>query len=150
MGSFDIVGILQDVPARARYSSRMTTIKGTFDVTMHPEPPYFEGEGVSLARAVFEKTFHGPLSARGRVEFLSVRAGQSAAYVALERIEGTVDGKRGSFVATHKAQASSSGKTLVIEIVPGTGTGELVGLSGTIDVEIVEGKHYYTMNFEIA
>lgn len=127
----------------------MITIKGTFDVTMHAEPPYFEEDGVTLARATFDKTFYGPLSAQGVVQFLSVRAGANAAYVALERIEGTLQGRHGSFVATHKAQASSTGKSLTIEIVPGTGTAELRGIEGTMDIEIVEGKHLYTLHFTL-
>lgn len=125
----------------------MTTVHGTFDVKMNPEPPYFEQDGVTLARATFDKTFHGPLSAKGTVQFLAVRAGTNAAYVALERIEGTLEGRQGSFVATHKAVASSSGRSLSIEIVPGTGTGQLSGLEGTIEVDIVDGKHFYTMHF---
>ena len=127
----------------------MPTVHGTFDVTMHPEPPYSERDGVTLARAVFDKTFHGPLTATGRVEFLSVRAGENAAYVALERIEGTLDGRAGSFVVTHRALASRAAKTLQIEVVPGTGTGALAGLEGTIDVEIVEKKHHYTMTYAL-
>ncbi|MCA9606542.1 MAG: DUF3224 domain-containing protein [Myxococcales bacterium] len=127
----------------------MTTIRGTFDVTMHAEPPHFERDGVAIARATFDKTFHGPLSAESHVDFLSVRAGEHAAYVAIERIEGTVDGKAGSFVVTHKAQASSDGAALAIEVVPGTGTGELAGLTGTIDVEITDGVHHYAMTYAL-
>lgn len=127
----------------------MPIVRGTFDVKMTPEPPYSDRDGVTLARATFDKTFHGPLSAKGEVQFLSVRAGTDAAYVALERIEGTLDGRAGSFVATHKAQASSTGRTLVIEIVPGTGTGELRGITGTIDIEIVEGKHHYAVDYAL-
>jgi len=125
----------------------MSTVQGTFDVTMHAEPPYSERDGVSLARATFDKTFHGPLSATGQVQFLSVRAGDHAAYVALERIEGTLEGRAGSFVVTHVANASKSGRTLVIEVVPGTGTGELTGIEGTIGIEIVEKQHHYTLTY---
>jgi Protein of unknown function (DUF3224) len=127
----------------------MRTVRGEFDVTMHAEPPYFDRDGVTLARATFDKTFHGPLSATGSVQFLSVRAGTNAAYVAIERIEGTLEGRRGSFVVTHKATASSSAMSLTVEIVSGTGTEELQGLEGTIDIEIVDGKHYYTMHYEL-
>lgn len=127
----------------------MNTIRGTFDVKMTPEPPYSDANGVTLARATFDKTFHGPLSATGSVQFLSVRAGTNAAYVALERIEGTLEGRQGSFVVTHKAVASSNGRSLVIEIVSGTGTHELSGIEGSIEVEIVEGKHFYIMHFTL-
>jgi hypothetical protein len=76
-----------------------------------------------------------------------VRAGEHAAYVALERIDGTLDGKAGSFVVTHRALASASGQSLSIEIVPGTGTGALAGITGTMHIEIVDKKHLYTVDY---
>lgn len=127
----------------------MHTARGTFYVTMHPEPPYSDRDGVVLARAVFDKTFRGALAATGRVEFLSVRAGEHAAYVALERIEGTLDGRAGSFVVTHRARASSQGRSLEIDVVAGTGTGALVGLEGTIAIDIVDKVHHYTMTYSL-
>ncbi|MFN0247290.1 MAG: DUF3224 domain-containing protein [Kofleriaceae bacterium] len=127
----------------------MPTAKGKFDVKMNPEPPYFEGSGVTLARATFDKIFHGALSGKGLVQFLSVRAGEHAAYVAMERIEGTLDGKTGSFVVTHKALASAEAKSLVIEIVPGTGTEGLAGISGTMHVDIVDKQHLYTIEYSL-
>lgn len=127
----------------------MNTVVGTFDVTMHPEPPFVDGDGVVLARATFDKTFFGPLSATSHAQFLSVRAGTNAAYVALERIEGTLAGRQGSFVVTHKAFQSPSEKNLLVEIVPGTGTGELAGISGSIAIEIRDGKHHYSLRYAL-
>ncbi|MEN9581876.1 MAG: hypothetical protein RJA70_4885 [Pseudomonadota bacterium] len=127
----------------------MPTAKGPFNVKMNPEPPYFEGEGVTLARATFDKEFHGPLSATSLVQFLSVRAGEHAAYVALERIEGSIDGRQGSFVVMHKALASATEKSLVIEIVPGTGTGDLAGITGTMQIEVVNKEHAYTLDYTL-
>jgi len=128
----------------------MNTVRGTFDVTMHAEPPYFERDGVALARATFDKTFHGALDATSQVQFLSVRAGEHAAYVALERIEGSLEGRRGSFVVTHVAQASRTGRSLVVTIVPGTATGELEGLTGSIEIEIRDKVHYYALHYALA
>lgn len=127
----------------------MPAAKGTFDVKMNPEPPYFEGEGVTLARATFDKRFHGPLTATSQVQFLSVRAGDHAAYVALERIEGSLDGRAGSFVVTHKATAAGTAPSLAIEIVPGTGRGALEGITGTMQIEIIEKQHVYTIAYEL-
>jgi Protein of unknown function (DUF3224) len=127
----------------------MPTAQGTFDVKMNPEPPYYEGAGVTLARATFNKTFHGELSGTSLVQFLSVRAGEHAAYVALERIEGTLGGMAGSFVVTHKALASVEAKSLVIEIVPGTGTGALAGIAGTMLIDIVDKQHFYTVEYSL-
>jgi Protein of unknown function (DUF3224) len=127
----------------------MPIAQGTFEVKMNAEPPYFEADGVTLARATFDKTFHGPLSATGHVQFLSVRASEHAAYVALERIEGSLEGKSGSFVATHQAFASPGERSLQITIVPGTATGGLTGLTGKMLIEVVEGKHNYTLDYHL-
>ncbi|MBL8715585.1 MAG: DUF3224 domain-containing protein [Myxococcales bacterium] len=127
----------------------MSTAQGTFDVTMRAEPPYSDRDGVTLARATFDKTFHGPLAATSEVQFLSVRAGEHAAYVALERIDGTLEGRAGSFVVTHLARASKEAKTLSIEIVAGTGTGDLVGIEGTMEIQIVEKQHRYTVTYTL-
>jgi Protein of unknown function (DUF3224) len=127
----------------------MPLAHGSFDVKMNPEPPYFEADGVTLARATFDKTFHGPLSATSQVQFLSVRANEHAAYVALERIVGSLDGRVGSFVVTHRAVASAKARSLEIEIVPGTGTGALHGLTGKMVIDIVDGKHLYTVDYTL-
>lgn len=125
----------------------MPVIQGTFEVKMNPEPPSFEGEGVTIGRATFDKTFSGPLAATGRVEFVSVRAGDVAAYVAIERIAGTLDGRTGSFVVTHQARADKSGQSLKVEVVAGSGRGELAGLRGTITIAIIERVHHYTFDY---
>ncbi len=140
---------VQDRTTLVGYATFMNTVHGSFDVKMNPEPPYHEANGVTLARATFDKTFHGPLSAKGSVQFLSVRAGANAAYVALEHIEGTLDGRRGSFVALHKALASSTDRSLTVEIVPGTGAGDLSGITGSVEIDVVDGKHFYTLHFAL-
>jgi hypothetical protein len=69
--------------------------KGTFEVTMQGEPPFDVHEGVSLSRASFDKKFAGPLQATSKVQMLAARTpvNDSAGYVAIERIVGTLDGK---------------------------------------------------------
>lgn len=138
-----------DEPQRTWYGAFMPILKGTFEVKMNPEPPYFEGEGVTLARATFDKKFAGPLQATSVVQFLSVRAGGHAAYVAMERIEGSLEGRSGSFVVMHKALASPSDRSLSIDIVPETGTGALAGISGSMQIDIVEKQHFYTLDYAL-
>lgn len=121
----------------------MPIVSGTFDVKMNPEPPSIDDDGVTIARATFDKTFHGPLSATGRVDFVSVRAGDDAAYVA------TLDGRAGSFVVTHRALAGAAGRTLAVDIVPGTGRGALVGLRGAITIDVIDRVHHYTFNYAL-
>lgn len=131
----------------------MPTITGSFDVTMHAEPPYDTRDGVMLGRATFDKTFHGGLNAKGLVHMLSARSGarkDSAAYVALERIEGTLDGRRGTFCVTHQGTMNRGSDSLVISVVPDSGTGELEGLSGSMRIRIEDGKHFYDFDYSLS
>lgn len=118
---------------------------------MQGEPPLLERDGISLGRARFDKKFHGALEATGVVHMTSVRTTirNSAAYVAVERIEGTVEGKRGSFCVTHVASMNRGAESLVISVVPDSGTGELVGLSGQMKIRIVERKHFYDFDYAL-
>ena len=126
-----------------------TVARGTFEVTMTPEPPYDTTDGVSLGRVSFEKTFSGELTATGRVQMLAARTAvpTSAAYVALERITGTLAGREGSFTVTHLGRATASARTLDVAIVPDSGTGGLTGIAGTMKIDIVEGKHLYEIEY---
>jgi hypothetical protein len=119
---------------------------------MQGGPPFDVRDGISLGRARFDKEFSGALEAHSVVHMTSVRTtiANSAAYVAIERIEGAVDGKRGSFCVTHLASMTRGADALVISVVPDSGTGELVGLSGQMKIRIVEGKHFYDFEYALA
>jgi hypothetical protein len=125
--------------------------KGPFEVTMAGEPPYEIVESVSLSRASFEKKFQGPLDATSKVTMLAARTKveNSAGYVAAERIIGTLDGKPGTFVMLHLAVMNRGTPTLTVVIAPDSGTGELTGISGHMDIQIVEGKHSYELTYEL-
>lgn len=125
--------------------------RGTFEITMQGEPPYDEVAGVTLGRAQFDKRFSGDLVASSHVNMLAARTPveNSAAYVALERIVGAVDGKHGSFAVVHTGLMTRGERSLTITIVPDSGTGALVGIAGTMDIQIVEGHHHYTLDFTL-
>ena len=127
-------------------------VKGTFEVTMQGEPPYEDVGGVSFSRARFEKKFSGPLTATSTVQMLAARSAAtptSAGYVALERISGTLDGKRGSFAAMHLGVSDRGAQSLTITLVPDSGTGELVGISGTMKIEVVKEQHAYELDYDL-
>jgi len=127
-------------------------VTGSFEITMTAEPPYDTVDGVSLARASFDKRFSGALEAEGKVQMMSCRTPVegSAVYVALERVTGTLLGKRGSFVFQHTASMKGGASSLVVVVAPDSGTGELKGLSGRLDIQIVDGQHRYSFDFELA
>ncbi|MFZ5889504.1 MAG: DUF3224 domain-containing protein [Myxococcota bacterium] len=125
--------------------------KGSFEVKMTAEPPYDVVDAVALARASFEKRFSGPLEATSHVQMLSARHGveSSGAYVAVERVTGTLLGRRGSFVLHHTGLMDRGVQSLVIKVVPDSGTGELIGLRGQMGIQITEGQHFYDFDFEL-
>jgi hypothetical protein len=125
--------------------------KGTFDVEMQPEPPYHQAEGVTLSRMAIDKKFEGALTGTSQVQMLAARTAieGSAAYVALERVDGVLDEKRGSFVVTHVGHMRADHRSLRVEIVADSGTGELEGITGSMDIDIQGGQHFYTLDYTL-
>ena len=130
----------------------MTIAKGPFDLTMRPEPPYDVVDGVSLARVRFDKRFHGALDAISDVNMIGARTAVdgSAGYVAIERVTGTLEGKRGTFVLQHTGLMTRGEPSLSVVVVPDSGTDQLKGLSGRMDIQIVDGKHFYELDYALS
>jgi hypothetical protein len=124
---------------------------GPFEVKLTPQSKIEKGDGVALARLTVEKQFHGGLEATTAGEMLSAGTGVngSAGYVAIEWVDGTLDGRRGSFVLQHTGVMTRGTPRLDITVVPDSGTGELVGLQGTMAVEIADGKHSYQFQYTL-
>ncbi|MFT7588732.1 MAG: hypothetical protein ACI959_000944 [Limisphaerales bacterium] len=127
-------------------------VKGTFEVKLNPIESYAKGiEGTSLGRMSIDKTFKGHLEAISQGEMLtgmtSVKG--SAGYVAIEQVSGLLDGKKGTFVLQHYGIMAGGDNKLVLEVIPDSGTGDLVGLSGTMTILIEEGQHYYELDYTL-
>ena len=125
--------------------------KGTFDVKVIPQGTPDTAEGIALGRMTIDKQFHGDLEATSKGEMLTsgLESNGSAAYVAIERVVGTLGGKRGSFALMHQGLANKERQQLVVTVVPDSGTGELTGLSGTMTITIVEKKHFYEFAYSL-
>ena len=127
-------------------------IQGKFDVTLNPLETFAAGvEGLMLGRLSIEKTFHGDLSAKSRGEMLSAKTTVkgSAGYVAIEQVEGSLSGKKGSFALQHFGIMNSGQSRLILEVVPDSGTRELVGLSGSMEIKIESGQHFYVFEYQL-
>ena len=126
--------------------------QGPFEVKASPQPLGFDAGGDMLARMTIDKQFHGDLEATSAGEMLSAGtpAKGSAGYVAIERVSGTLAGRRGTFILQHSATMNRGVPSLSISVVPDSGTGELAGLSGTMNIVIAEGgKHSYDFDYEL-
>ena len=129
-----------------------TRAGGTFVVKLKPQTP---AEGVgdpTVGRLSIDKQFQGELEATGRGEMLAAGTDVkgSAGYVALERVVGTLHGREGSFALQHSGAMTRGTPQLVITVVPDSGTGQLVGLAGTMAITIADGKHSYDFEYTIA
>jgi len=123
---------------------------GPFDVKLVPQPTEPETDG-GVGRMALDKAFRGDLEATSKGTMLAVQTGEkgSAGYVALERVTGTLHGRRGSFVLQHSGTMDRGTPSLVITVVPGSGTDELTGLRGTMSIIIADGKHSYDFEYDI-
>ncbi|MBD0691654.1 DUF3224 domain-containing protein [Streptomyces sp. CBMA123] len=127
----------------------MAEASGSFVVTAFEPVETEQQEGSVLGRARIAKTFTGGLSGRGEVRMLSVgdAAGGPASYVAVEHVTGELDGRAGSFVLQHAAWDTTG---VTIRVVPGTGSGELAGITGEFRLAVDEsGTHTYVLAYEL-
>lgn len=127
-----------------------TRATGPFDVKMNPQSEDKAG-GSALGRLSLDKQFHGDLEAVGKGEMLTAMTDVkgSAAYVAIERVSGSLHGRQGSFVLVHRGMMASGAQELALTVVPDSGTGELAGLSGQMAINIVGGRHSYNLDYTL-
>ena len=124
---------------------------GTFDVRITPQPADEYADGVTMGRNTIDKQFHGALDATSKGQMLSggdYRTG-SAAYVAIERVSGTLDGRRGTFILQHDATMHRGAQHLDIKVVPGSGTAALEGIEWTMAIVIEKGQHSYDFTYTL-
>jgi len=125
---------------------------GTFDVKVTPQKPDNpEAEAANLGRMSLDKKFHGDLEATSKGEMLSAMSEVkgSAGYVAMERVSGTLGGRNGTFVLQHGGTMTRGVPQLSVKVVPDSGTGDLVGLAGSMTIKIEEGKHFYEFEYQL-
>ena len=124
---------------------------GTFEVKLIPQGPGDKAEGPTLARLSIDKQYHGDLEAAGKGEMLTSGpdAKGSGAYVAIERVTGTLGGRSGSFVLQHSGTLTRGATDLSITVVPDSATGQLEGLTGKLGVIIANGKHSYEFDYSL-
>lgn len=128
-----------------------TRATGSFDVKITPLASDSPAEGSPFGRMSIDKKFHGDLEATSTGEMLTVGTAikNSAGYVAIERVTGSLHGKTGTFALQHNATMTRGTGALNIIVVPDSGTGELTGLSGSLSIEITGGKHAYVFEYTL-
>jgi|SRR6185312_9825722 hypothetical protein len=136
----------QTSSSSAQKESRMTNhATGPFEVKLNPLPAYNDDK--AFGRMSIDKQFHGDLEATSKGEMLAYAR---LAYVALEKVTGSLRGHTGTFVLQHKATMANGTPTLTITVVPTSGTGQLIGLEGNMNIIIApDGKHSYDFDYTL-
>lgn len=124
---------------------------GSFEVKLSPQPVHDAAAEV-LGRRSIEKEFRGDLAGNSRGEMLMAGTAvpNSAGYVAIERVTGTLNGRTGSFLLIHKGVMDrGGGPPLDITVIPDSGTGELAGITGRMNIVIEAGRHDYVFEYSL-
>ena len=124
---------------------------GSFEVKLTPQPPEDKADGSTLGRMSGDKQFHGDLEGTSKVQMLTAmtEVKGSAGYVAIERVTGTLRGRSGSFILQHSGSSNRGATQLSITVVPDSGTGQLVGITGKMTITITDGKHSYDFEYTL-
>ena len=122
---------------------------GSFEVKLNPQD---EGAEAAVGRMTIDKQFQGDLEGTSKGQMLmagSESVQGSAGYVAIEKVTGTLNGRRGTFYLQHNATMNRGVGELNIVVIPDTGVDQLTGLSGSMNIVIEAGKHSYEFEYEL-
>jgi hypothetical protein len=124
---------------------------GALEVKVDPQGEADKAEGSTLGRYSLDKQYHGDLEATAKGTMLTAGTDVkgSAGYVALERVTGTLQGRSGSFVLQHSGTMAHGELQLSITVVPDSGTGQLTGIAGKMNIIIAAGKHSYEFDYTL-
>lgn len=127
---------------------------GSFNVKIAPQA-WAESQpetGKSLGRFLLDKEFHGDLEATSQGQMLAAgdgKPGSSGVYVAIEKVSGSLQGRKGSFALYHVGVMTSGVPQLTITVVPDSGSEELKGLAGEMTIQIANGQHSYDFSYTL-
>ena len=129
----------------------MSRASGPFDVSLKPLPMDNEPGSEMLGRMSIDKQYTGDLEGTSKGQMLTggTTIKTSAGYVAIELVTGTLKGRKGSFILQHTGVMNRGAPSLVITVVPDSGTGQLEGIRGTMAIKIDGGKHSYELNYTL-
>ncbi|HUR37012.1 MAG TPA: DUF3224 domain-containing protein [Terriglobales bacterium] len=126
------------------------TAQGEFDVKVVPTETHHKDP--SYGRYYSDKVYRGELEGTAIGEMLAAgtgAAGSSGAYVAMERVTGKLHGKSGSFTLYHSGVMEPGKMSMSVNVVPGSGTGELTGITGKLAITIEGKKHFYKLEYSL-
>ncbi len=126
-------------------------VSGPFDVKVRPLEPYNKNDK-AVGRYSLDKQFHGALEGTSQGEMLAFGTGApgtSGGYVAIEKFTGKLEGRGGSFALQPNTTMTKGKPDMNVFVVPDSGTGELVGINGRMQIMNEAGKHSYVFDYTV-
>ena len=129
----------------------MSHAKGTFEVKITPQTPDGKFEDATLGRMTIDKQLHGDIEGTSKGQMLTgmTDVKGSAGYVAMEKVTCKLQGRSGTFLLQHSATMDRGVPALSVTVVPDSGTGELLGITGEFNIIITDGKHSYEFEYNL-
>ncbi|MEJ2408927.1 MAG: DUF3224 domain-containing protein [Novosphingobium sp.] len=123
------------------------TATGEFDIQFTA----IDTAAPTVGSMAISKTYKGDLTGDGTGQLLAVRTPveDSAGYVAMERVFGTLDGRTGTFALQHSGTMDKGAQTQSVTVVPDSGTDDLTGLAGSMTIRAEGAKHVYTLRYTL-
>ncbi len=141
----------QSVPQTTKDAHVNQVAKGEFLVKLQPLVMEGLADESKIGRMSINKSISGDLIATTVGQMLSVMTEikGSAGYVAIERVDGVLSGKKGTFVLQHTGTMNKGEPTLSVTVVPDSGTGELAGIAGEFNIIMAAGRHSYEFKYTL-
>lgn len=150
---FNVAGVFTQTQSQSKVKQEKAMTNravGTFEVKLNPQD---QGADMPVGRMSIDKQFQGDLAGTSKGQMLMASSSShkdSAGYVAIEKVTGTLNGRRGSFYLQHNGVMTRGVGELTITVIPDSGTDQLVGLRGKMNIIIAEGKHSYEFEYTLA
>jgi hypothetical protein len=148
--SFPAYAQTQSAPQKETVVTKHAT--GTFEVKVTPQTADDSSQDATLGRMSIDKQFHGDLQGTSKGQMLTAGTAVkgSAGYIAIERVNGTLRGRSGTFILQHTGTMTRGTPQLSVTVLPDSGTDQLVGLTGTMNIIIApDGKHSYDFAYAL-
>ncbi len=111
--------------------AKATFLMKSWDEKTWDGQPYDQVKGSKLTRAEVAYTYTGDLVAESTLQYLMFYGEDGTGNaIGLERIEGKLGDRAGSFLIQHDGTFTEKGVEGTFSIVPASGMGDLVGLRG--------------------
>ena len=128
------------------YEARATYVNLSADEQPSDDP----AGGATISQGHVRRRFEGEIVGESAAAVLIARGTpERLGYVATDRFEGRLGDRSGGFVFQHGGTIDRGTLTPFGYVVPGSGTDELAGLTGTIQIEFIPpATHALTLHYD--